>query len=155
VGFLKVEAPNVGMLVDELVELSRVGASVGRVKDVIWALNSLLLTEECPQLPNALAEAKIIPVNLGNAPSKLQSSKSDFFIRDRQKFADAFEGKALMLDFTLKEAHMLQPFLHWMGLENRYMSRAVKEISTFKGSPKAPISSPDRDFRCKAHALYR
>jgi hypothetical protein len=155
VNFLNVAAPSISMLADQLMELGRVAASPDKVEIVIWAINSMLTSEGSSSASDALKDAKVIPVMLANGLIKLRSSRENFSIIDRQKFADAFKGKAVTLVFNLTQVRNLRPFLKWFGLEKRYLSRAVTEVSRFAGLPGALISNQDRKLSCKAHALFR
>jgi hypothetical protein len=143
------------MLARELVKLGRLRASIDRVKAVIWAFNPLLTSEGSLPPSDIFEDARINPVRLRQGSIELRSSKSNFSIVDLQKYADAFTKKAMMADFTLTEVHNLRPFIKWLDLENRYLSRSVTEKSRFDGVPAGRISNPDRDLSCKAHALFR
>jgi hypothetical protein len=155
VKFLEVEAPNISMLVDELVSLGRRRASTDKVKAVVWAINSLLETEDNPPLTENLKDANVLPVILRDGSAELRNSKSNFSVIDRQKLADDFKWRAAMLDFNLTEVRNLQLFLKWLGLEKRYLSRTVTEVSRFNGAPGVVVSKSDRVLSCKAHALFR
>ena len=63
------------------------------------------------------------------------------------------ETRIPLLDFSLEEVHTLRPFLVALGLENRYISRAIKESSRVKDS--VLDDELTRQMRGKAYALFR
>jgi hypothetical protein len=67
----------------------------------------------------------------------------------------SFVGKVKFLDFTLEEVKDLQPFLRWALVEDKYVSKQVKEITSFDGKNATPVLVPNRQIRHKAHALLR
>jgi hypothetical protein len=69
------------------------------------------------------------------------------------EYGDAFKGKLHTLDLTLEEVHTLRHFLKAMELEDRYMSRAVKEDTNVRGGSEDLALS--NEFRERARAIYR
>ncbi|KAH6874160.1 hypothetical protein B0T10DRAFT_587961 [Thelonectria olida] len=97
----------------------------------------------------------IFPVTIPDASPQLLSGLQDFAIADRRTLEADFRNKAKLLAFSMDEVRCLQPFLKWIGLEHRYLSRMVKEIFYADKTSTRPISQPNRDIRLKAHALLR
>jgi hypothetical protein len=97
----------------------------------------------------------IFPVRMPDASLRLLSGSDAFAIPDRSTLEADFRDKAKLLAFSMDEVRCLQPFFQWIGLEDRYLSRAVKEISYSDKASARPISHPNRDIRLKAHALLR
>ncbi len=157
VDFLGVAVPDFKMFVDEIKKSIEPGPGFvlgleQRIKNLIWHINTLEPTAESLQ---PLWDLTIFPVKLHDGRVKLQRRSFDFAIVDRQHLADAFDGKARFLDFNLVEVRKLEPFLSCFNLEDRYISRMVKE----KSSIKEGLSNPDpvltRNLRRKAYALFR
>ncbi|KAH6866261.1 hypothetical protein B0T10DRAFT_573711, partial [Thelonectria olida] len=97
----------------------------------------------------------IFPVTIPDASPQLLSGLQDFAIADRRTLEADFRNKAKLLAFSMDEVRCLQPFLKWIGLEHRYLSRMVKDIFYADKTSTRPISQPNRDIRLKAHALLR
>lgn len=155
VNSLGIEVTNLNMLMHEFKTLAERHASIDAFKDNIWNFNSLLLDEEDPPSPETLFDLQILPILLPNGTTQLQTPSDHFNIVDRQKLGEAFKGKAALLDFTLQEVWKLSPFFQWLEIEDRYLSNAVKEVSTFGGGNERVISAPHRDVRSKALPLFR
>ncbi|OCK73843.1 hypothetical protein K432DRAFT_364328 [Lepidopterella palustris CBS 459.81] len=156
VDFLGIATLSLRMVYDELKEM---GASdrttVTEVKETLWAFNSFLSAEKELPKPEPILNGRLFPVRYPDGHTELRSAETPFAIVDRKPLGDAFRGKAKLLDFTLDEVRRLKPFLQWARLEPSYLSTAVKEVSALEGDGQVPISSPERDIRKKAHALFR
>ncbi|KAF4340028.1 hypothetical protein FBEOM_6067 [Fusarium beomiforme] len=157
VSFLGVQELTLGMAYDELKEMgSRVPPpSIAAVKETIWALNSLLGAAVDPPDENPIFRGTVFPVRYPNGSVKLQSGLTQFAIADRKVLRELFAAQAKMLDFSLDEVRRLRPFLSWLGMESRYLSTSVREISTVAGGPMDKLQYPDREVREKADGLYR
>ena len=78
---------------------------------------------------------------------------ADFAIIDRPRFHGLFDGKIRILDFTIEEARLTQPFLEACGLKEKFMSRCIEEDTAVED---AVISSELTDrLRLNAYALIR
>lgn len=157
VGFIGVTVPYLGMFVDEMKNLIESGPGLvlgfeRRVRNLILHINTLQPTAESLQ---PLWELAIFPVKLHDGRVKLQPRSFDFAIVDRQNLADAFDGRARLLDFSLEEVWKLEPFLSCFDLEDRYLSRMVEERSSIKEGSSDPHSVLTRNLRRKAYALFR
>jgi len=147
---------NLTMVHDELIEKGAARqASVAEIKETLQAFTSLLPSENPPPSPKKILESRIFPVRYPNGQVELRTSRVEFAIVDRQRLGDAFSSKAQLLDFTLDEVRQLRPFLRWAGLERRYLSRTVKEISRVEGGDPTRILDQDRSVSRKAHGLFR
>ena len=155
VNFLGVKTLNLQMVFDKLKEQGAGQSSIKEVKKTIWALNSLLQSEKRHPSPKAILESSVFPVRYPDGNVELRTSATAFAIADRKHLYDPFSNQAKFLDFSTNDILRLEHFLKWAGLENRYLSRSVKEISTLRGDPDKPISHPDRDVSPKAHGLLR
>ncbi|WXC50654.1 hypothetical protein QX201_010336 [Fusarium graminearum] len=80
-----------------------------------------------------IRKAKIFPVNSPQTsdqpyiPTKLCSVNTDFAIGDRPEFRLELESKIKMLDLDLMTVRRLQSLFRWISVEDRYLSRCVKE----------------------------
>jgi hypothetical protein len=156
VGFLSVKPVDLSMAIDELKEAGNQQLiSELEVKESIWTVNSLLSTEL--SLPNlrAITKSKVFPVRQANRDLTFQSSITNFFVINREPLKQSFKGMVKFLDFTLEEVVELRPFLKWTQLEDRYLSRCVKEITSFYSGEAMLIPNPDWQIKNRAYALLR
>ncbi|KAK4235362.1 hypothetical protein C8A03DRAFT_36794 [Achaetomium macrosporum] len=144
------------MVFDELLRTTP-GTPVDEVKHTLWSFNALLQIEPDRPSPKRLLRARIFPVRCGDDAPVLKSTRTDFALIDREHLAEKFWGKINVLDFTLEQVRQLQPFIEWAGLQPRYLSAAVKQITSRppEGGRTRPISVPERNLKGKAHALLR
>ncbi|KAL4784029.1 hypothetical protein BJX76DRAFT_348158 [Aspergillus varians] len=145
------------MVHDKLVEQGRRQSSIAEIKQTIWLLNSYMQGESERDIPDPrkVLEAKVFPVRYPTGVVELCNCAADFAIADRKHLSDWFSGKAKFLDFDLNEIARLEQFLQWVGLDRRYLSSSVKEISMLHGDSYRSLSSPDRNISQKAHGLLR
>jgi hypothetical protein len=147
------------MVVDKLIEQGKdEGTSVEEIKETIWQVNAFLQSDQGHPNSSQVLNGNVFPIRNPNNGDlvELCSSKTDFVIADRELLLKLFSHRAKRLDFNVNEIHRLEPFLRWTGLENRYLSRSVKEITALGNddSSKKLISS-DRNIALKAHGLLR
>jgi hypothetical protein len=144
------------MVYDELLNLaSRVNVSIEEVKDLLCVFNSHLFSEKTDLNPGKLLQRKVFPVRGPDGEPSLQTSRENFVIIDREGVCSGFRDLIQTLDFSLSEICRLRPFIAWAGLENRYLSKLVKEVSRLEGGVAQPISRPRRAVRMKAYGLLR
>ncbi|KAL2828008.1 hypothetical protein BDW59DRAFT_178954 [Aspergillus cavernicola] len=143
------------MVHDKLVNQGREQASTEEVKQTIWLLNSYMQNESNIPDPRQVVKAKVFPVQYPTGSVKLCSCAEDFAIADRKQLSDWFSGKAKFLDFNVNEITRLERFLQWVGLDRRYLSSSVKEISALRGDSYKTLTLPDRNIVRKAHGLLR
>ena len=155
VNFLGVKTLNLQMVFDKLKEQGAGQSSIEEVRKTIWILNSLLQSEKKHPSPKEILESSVFPVRYPDSSVELRTSATAFAIADRKHLYDSFSNQAKFLDFSTNDVLRLEHFFRWAGLENRYLSRSVKEISTLRGDQDRPISHPDRDVSRKAHGLLR
>jgi hypothetical protein len=155
VGILKVKIPDLSMLVDELSRLVSLKLKVNDVKSLIWQVNSFSPSRKDLE---KLKSLPIFPVKITGGtsdPVVLRVRTEKFSINDRQPWADAFKGKIDFLDFALEDVRKLQPFLSSFDLGDRYLSRAVAEMSSFQGEVGERSKKLTTQLRGRAHALAR
>jgi hypothetical protein len=153
---LGVQKLNVNMIYDELLGLTPM-ETVDVAKQQLWSLNSLLRTETLSgnRAPHALLRKAILPVRYGDRQVTLRSSSVEFAIIDNRTLEEKFRRHVNTLDFDMRQVRTLQPFLEWSGLEDRYLSRMVKETPNLSSGVKVPVSDKRFDINRKAYALVR
>jgi hypothetical protein len=158
VGTLKVKIHDLDMLVDELgrvVSSNHTVHIVDDVKSLIWQINNFSPSSEALDNLRTLPVFPVKTARRGLDPVVLRARNENFSIIDRQPWAEAFHGKIDLLDFKLEEVRKLQPFLSSLGVENRYLSRAVSETSSLQGEIREQSRERTRQLRSRAHALAR
>ena len=106
----------------------------------------------------SLIEAKVLPVQLANRVGIFASASSkddsvEFAIVENTVHRDAFNNKINVLDFSLEEIRDTRPLLLAMGLEERFSSKLVKEVTDVKGGSQHRKMT--RDLRIKSQAIVR
>ncbi|ERS97468.1 hypothetical protein HMPREF1624_05636 [Sporothrix schenckii ATCC 58251] len=129
--------------------------SVEDTKQTIHAFNSLLVQDADARemVATNVFEKQVFPVRLPGGTVQLCQGTDSFFLVNRQSLADEFAGQVKLFDFDMGEVRSLQPFIAWVGLGHKYLSKMVRENSCVVGDDKRPISCRDRDIRRKARAL--
>jgi hypothetical protein len=152
---LKVKAPSLATLVQELKRISSSSPSVDKVKNLIWQINSM--NPSAKDL-SPIYHSRIFPVRKGNAAPELCSREREFAIIDGQKLGNAFKTGVSILDFSqIEEVWKLQSFLSGLGLKERYLSKLIAKESCSTHHLKG-LQTEHRlteDLRRKAYALYR
>jgi hypothetical protein len=158
---LGVQEMTLDMVFDKL-ENETVELTAEDSKQTLLACSSLLACEDEEVLRGLRQEKrsiffhrKVFPVRLANGEIELSDGSMDFTLMDRHSLAEDFAGKAKFLDFDMDEIRLLQPLISWIGLEGRYLSKMVREISSADGTSTRPISDAQREIRRRAHALLR
>lgn len=102
---LSVSKPTVEMYIDSIKADAKGKASAARIKDTMRLICSLGVGERDF---SSLVEAKVLPIKLANGVGGFASASSkdeyvDFAIVENTIHRDAFEGKIVILDFSLEE----------------------------------------------------
>lgn len=158
VDFLGVDTLNLQIVYDELLHLGRSPSpSVDQVKQQIQSFNGLLSdVSRYPRVkPEPLRRAKIFPVHIPGGEVKLFTGETNFAIVDRVTLGVCFAGQVKTLDFDLNEVHEIASFIQWLGLEERYLSLSVREISTVDQTDMRPVTPSEDKIRPIAHSLCR
>ncbi|KAJ6128191.1 hypothetical protein N7471_009408 [Penicillium samsonianum] len=144
---LGVKTLTLQMVYDDLLETSA-HATLNDTKSKIWSLNALLDAEEdyVNLDPKPLLKRPIFPVVYSDGTKALRSEDTQFAITDREHLASRFRGKIKILDFSQEE---------WASLSHRYLSVAVKELTSFSGETTRLNPWPNRDLKRKAHSILR
>lgn len=130
--------------------------SLEEAKQTLETFNSLLQVSKGIELdPTPVLQKEVFPIRFPSGQVRLLTGSDGFALLDRKSLGDDFRDKAKFLDFSIKDTRTLHPFIKWSGLEDRYLSRSVREISSAKEDSTRSISSPDREIKRKARALLR
>lgn len=144
------------MLVNELNRVVSSNPRVDDVKSLIWQINSFSPSSKNLESIQNLAIFPVRKARRGlDVTVSLRVWNEKFSIIDRQPWVEAFQDKIDFLDFTLEEVRKLKPFLSSFDLENKYLSRAVTETSSFEGEVQEQSKQRTRQLRSRAHALAR
>lgn len=152
---LDISKPTVEMYVDSMKAEAKGKPSAARIKETMRLICSLGVGENDF---SSLIEAKVLPVKLANGAGGFSSASFkadcvDFAIVENTVHRDAFKGRIVVLDFSLEEIRDTRPLLLAMGLEARFSSKLVKEVTDVRGG------SQDREMtgnlRIKSQAIVR
>lgn len=153
---LGVNPVDLNLLYDSLLEAPSNNASIKKVKQLLLDFNSLLPSTKEPPAPGTLIQLRIFPVRSPGGETTLCSHEDEFVAVDREELFGVFGDRVRYLNFSLKQVCRLRPFISWAGLEAKYLSRRIEEVSrVVDGSVERPIADPDRDVRMKAYGLLR
>ena len=152
---LKISKPTIEMYVNSLVAKAKGKASAKQIKETMALICSLGVGGSDF---SSLIEAKVLPVKLANGVRSFASVSSeddvvDFAIVDNTIHWVAFEGKIVALDFSLEEIRDTRPLLLAMGLEERFSSKLVKEVTDVTGGFQHHEMT--RILRIKSQAIVR
>jgi hypothetical protein len=151
---LRVPQLDLTMVFDQLLQARSLNLPVSEVKELLKTLNSFLRSESSPPSPGRLLNARVFPVREPSSGNViLCTSETQFALVDREGPPSRLTEVIRVLDFTLQEIRHLKPLLAWTGLESRYLSRCMREISRVGDGIQAPISQPHRDLRRKAYVI--
>ena len=151
---LGVPSVSLTMVYDSLMDAATGGATTERVKQLLLDFNTLLRNETKPPSPERLLQRRIFPVKFPSGAT-LCLRETEFFIADRDDLFAAFGDRVRCLDFPLGDVCRLRPFIAWAGLETRYLSRCVEEVSRVQDGVEVPLRDPMRDIKYKAYGLLR
>ena len=152
---LNVPEPTVQMYIESLKAEADGNARSSYLKEIMALICGLGI--ERADL-SSLAEVKFLPVRLMDGKSTLASASTgggsaDFTIMDNTAHRDAFAGKITTLDFSFEEIRDTRPLLSAMGLDGRFSSKLVKEVTDVSGG--SPDHQRTKSLRNKSQAIVR
>jgi len=152
---LKVSEPTVEMYIDSLISEAKGLASAAQIKETMALICGLDIGESDV---SSLVEAEVLPVKLANgvgvfASASAEHEYADFVIVENAIHRNAFEGKITVLDFSLEEIRDIKPLLLALGLEGRFSSKLIEEITEVSGGSKDREMT--RNLRIKSQAMVR
>jgi hypothetical protein len=160
--FLGVETLNAQILFDELLNQSSslTPDDLRRMKSHLKALNNFIPgIGDYPDIDASeyvKRSACIIQIRRpGHSVIELVSHATNFVIADRVHLGNFFSNRVKVLDFDLNEARELAPLFGWLGIESRYMSRSVREITAIDETDARPVLPSQNQVQLKAKALCR
>lgn len=150
---LAVATPNVETYIKQLLLLvDEASPQIADIKTLISAISALTPTRVSL---GALANVKCLPTLAVGGTIELMRPSEEFFIADRREYESAFRGKVPILDFKLEEIHDIHFLLAAFGLQNRYMSVAVQEVTMHDERSDKVSAALSQTLRAKSKALYR
>ncbi|KAL8763201.1 MAG: hypothetical protein Q9184_000918 [Pyrenodesmia sp. 2 TL-2023] len=152
---LKTSEPTVDMYVDSLKAEAQGRASATQIIETMALICRLGIGKTDL---SGLVEDKVLPLKLANGASRFAAASSkeesvDFAIVENVIHGKAFKGKIAVLDFSLEEIRDTRPLLLALGLENRFSSKLVKEITDVRGG--SLDHEMTRNLRSKSQAIAR
>lgn len=110
------------------------------------------LDQEFSESLDLLREVDFLPVK---SPRKhyLMSVNGIFAISDHDRFGREFADEVTLLDFTPDQAAILDPIFQYLNLADRYLTKAVTEVSKV-GLDLEESTSLSHLLQTKAYALY-
>ena len=152
---LEVSEPTVEMYIDSLKAEARGKASAAQIKETMTLICGLGVGETDL---SSLVEAKVLPVKFTNGATRFASASPkddfvDFAIVENTIHWDTFKGKIVVLDFSLEEIRDTRPLLEAMGLEERFSSNLVKEVTDHSGGSQDHEMTSN--LRIKSQAIVR
>lgn len=146
------------MAIGELREAGDEGSPADVIRDSIWTVNSLLSVSEAWPESRPVTESRIFPVRQPVLPPgeiECLPGSAEFFVIDREPYRQAFERYVKLLDFPIAQVAELGPFLRWARLEGRYLSKCVKEVTSFGGGDAVVLLDSQKQICNRAYALLR
>ena len=152
---LRISEPTVEMYVDSLINEAKGEASVAKIKETMALICGLGIGKTDL---SSLVEARILPVKSAAGISSFASAISktglvDFVIMENTIHWNAFKNKTEVLDFSLEEVRDTRPLLLAMGLQDRFSSKQVKEVTDVSGGSRD--HGMTRNLRTKSQAIVR
>ncbi|KAI0129810.1 hypothetical protein BJ170DRAFT_593357 [Xylariales sp. AK1849] len=156
VNVLGVRTLTLQMAFDKLERLGKSNVSlISEVKSTWIAFHSLLSQADIKPDSAPLLRGRLFPVKYPDGHANLCSATSPFAIIDRKQHGILFSGKVMTLDYSFEEVYQIQATIKWAGLDTRYTSVTVKDVSAIVGGNKTSVSNPERDLKPKTHGLCR
>lgn len=152
---LGISEPTIDMFIDSLKAQANGQATAVQIKETMGLICGLGIGQTDI---SGLTTANILPVKLANGICRFTSASSkdafaDFAIVDNAIHWDAFKDKISVLDFSLEEIRDTRPLLQAIGLEERFSSKLVKEVTDVKeGSQDHGMT---KTLRIKSQAIIR
>ncbi|KAF2804529.1 uncharacterized protein BDZ99DRAFT_451599 [Mytilinidion resinicola] len=146
------------LLVPELVRLSELARPpVELIRQALMKIGMTIATkgmdEKLRKALEHLRGAKFLPFKTSDNVLEYKGLEEDFAILDHTRFGSAFEGRSVLLDFSLKEWQVLDSFFRHFKLDDRYLSVAVTEHTE---TSEEGLENEDLTLtlRAQAYALY-
>jgi hypothetical protein len=146
------------MLINEIVRMATADEpNIRNIKERFIGVGLMFakagISEEDESALKALSKVKFLPKRVGDGTPVLVAITDEFAIPDHQRYCDALKAHNVLLDFDVADVQILHVLFETLGLEDRYLSMAVKEISTI-GIDCIQDTTLSQQLREKAYAIY-
>ena len=149
---LRVSEPTVEMYIESLKAAAGGKASATQIKGTMALICGLGIEEY--DLKD-LVDARILPIKIPSGATVWFSAvpkpaQLDFAIIENILHGSTFKGKINILDFTLEEIRDTRPLLMAMGLEKRFSSKLVEEVTEVTGGLRDSQMTSMLHLKCQA-----
>ena len=120
------------------------------IKDLFKELNSF---GPCAPALDLLKGAPVIPVKGTDGLVRLAKATDAFVVVDRVHYMNLFADKIPVMDYSREESHKLGSFISALGLEGRYISQLVQELSMVNGASNDVVLT--NRIKRKAYSICR
>ena len=146
------------MLVTELTKLAKEQSPpVQTMREMLIDIGRMIaqnkVDDDLPQALDLLKRFKFLPIKSRDNTLALKSIDDDFAILDHARFGNALQAHSIVLDFSLEESQILDSLFQKLGLVDRYLSTAVREMSVV-GDERLENQVLGQELRAKAYALF-
>jgi hypothetical protein len=155
---LKVNKASPSMLINEVKRMAKETSPQAhiirtRLVEIGMILARTPIEDSVSKSLESLKDAKFLPKKLDGGAAVLVGVADDFAISDHQRYGDAFADEDVLLDFGVHEVQSLHAIFQHMGMTHRYLSAAVREVSTV-GDLLIEDEQLSQQLHDKAYALY-
>lgn len=153
VGRLGVQSPTLVSQIQELSALCSKQTASANFKQIIALMKEINFLKPDQQAVQSIQDTRIIPVKDEQGHGVLRRPTETFVIVDLEKEGAIFAGKVAIFAVPLGELHSVRTLLSALGLDGRYMSHMIREIT--KADNAVEDTAMTRSFRQRAFALMR
>ena len=123
------------------------------IKALLLTLSEYPLTaSQLDERFRRLARMELVPVRKSGASKFSAFTDPDWFIPDRLRYANSFQGKLWILDFEKSQIDSLKGLFERIGLTGREISRHVTEETITEGECAA-LPHIDKELQAKARYI--
>jgi len=155
---LKLKKPDPSILINEVRRIaSGDEPNVPEIKERLVGIGMLLtrgaIDDRIAHALDALRDVNFLPMLADDGMPLLLGVKDNFAITDHQRYAEAFGESRVLLDFAKEEVAIMHVMFRHLGLEHRYLSATVREVSMV-GEESIADEGLSQQMQAKAYALY-
>ncbi|KAF1842835.1 uncharacterized protein K460DRAFT_367777 [Cucurbitaria berberidis CBS 394.84] len=155
---LRIKKASPGMLIDEVKRMAneahpRISEIHRRLVEIGMLLAKTGVESSVARALDALKEVEFLPKKLADGTLILVDVEDDFAISDHPRYGNALSGHGVLLDFRVDEVQILHAVFQHLGLQSRYLSVMVQEVSRV-GVDSSENESLSTELQSKAYALY-
>lgn len=154
----KVKKVKSHMLINEISKMVEKDApDYTEVKERLLRIGMILaksfLDQAAKDALEKLALMKFLPMRLSDGSAVLVDKLAVYAIADHARYANAWAGKGILLDFTVEEVQILNVMFNYLALGHRYLSTLVTERSAV-GEEMQEDTGLSQQLQNEAYALY-